>query len=270
MEITLPSGGELVSLAKLDDVQADDFHHGAPARQRSVVDEPHPAARGDARDRPGVPRGAAEGERHPAPGRESRRRGDGLRAAEADADAHAARGPLQRARHGRRPRRSGCPIRCCRSRWCATKVWRDWLPDIYLNPHGYPSHEWVQQFAGYVPPGVPLLLVVARLVDADERAARSALSRTRARGRDDPRADRARSEQLSGRARDEPAASGALSALGVRLRALRVQPGDLQGHGDLLHRSGERPADAARGAPARATGGDGGRGPRRRWPRIRR
>ncbi len=33
------------------------------------------------------------------------------------------------------------------------RVWRDWLPDIYLNPHGYPAHEWVQQFAGYVPPG---------------------------------------------------------------------------------------------------------------------
>jgi Zinc carboxypeptidase len=33
------------------------------------------------------------------------------------------------------------------------RVWQDWLPDIYLNPHGYPSHEWVQQFAGYVPPG---------------------------------------------------------------------------------------------------------------------
>jgi hypothetical protein len=33
------------------------------------------------------------------------------------------------------------------------KVWREWLPDIYLNPHGYPSHEWVQTFAGYVPPG---------------------------------------------------------------------------------------------------------------------
>jgi hypothetical protein len=32
------------------------------------------------------------------------------------------------------------------------KVWREWLPDIYLNPHGYPSHEWVQQFSGYVPP----------------------------------------------------------------------------------------------------------------------
>jgi hypothetical protein len=32
------------------------------------------------------------------------------------------------------------------------KIWREWLPDIYLNPHGYPSHEWVQQFSGYVPP----------------------------------------------------------------------------------------------------------------------
>ena len=21
------------------------------------------------------------------------------------------------------------------------RVWREWLPDIYLNPHGYPSHE---------------------------------------------------------------------------------------------------------------------------------
>lgn len=27
-----------------------------------------------------------------------------------------------------------------------------WLPDIYLNPHGYPTHEWVHQFAGYKVP----------------------------------------------------------------------------------------------------------------------
>jgi hypothetical protein len=33
------------------------------------------------------------------------------------------------------------------------RLWRDWLPDIYLNPHGYPSHEWVQPFSGYVAPG---------------------------------------------------------------------------------------------------------------------
>jgi len=28
-------------------------------------------------------------------------------------------------------------------------LWRMWLPDLVLNPHGYPSHEWVQLFAGY-------------------------------------------------------------------------------------------------------------------------
>ena len=33
------------------------------------------------------------------------------------------------------------------------QLWAERLPDIDLNPHGYPSHEWVQQFAGYVPPG---------------------------------------------------------------------------------------------------------------------
>jgi hypothetical protein len=31
------------------------------------------------------------------------------------------------------------------------KLWRTWLPDIFLNPHGYPSHEWVQMFSEYVP-----------------------------------------------------------------------------------------------------------------------
>jgi hypothetical protein len=31
------------------------------------------------------------------------------------------------------------------------KLWRTWLPDIFLNPHGYPSHEWVQLFSEYVP-----------------------------------------------------------------------------------------------------------------------
>ncbi|HMB79186.1 MAG TPA: M14 family metallopeptidase, partial [Vicinamibacterales bacterium] len=29
------------------------------------------------------------------------------------------------------------------------KIWRTWLPDIFLNPHGYPSHEWVQMFSEY-------------------------------------------------------------------------------------------------------------------------
>lgn len=28
-------------------------------------------------------------------------------------------------------------------------LWRQWLPDIFLNPHGYPSHEWVMLFSEY-------------------------------------------------------------------------------------------------------------------------
>jgi len=39
------------------------------------------------------------------------------------------------------------------------RLWHDWLPDIYLNLHGYPSHEWVQPFAGYVPPGFRSYLI---------------------------------------------------------------------------------------------------------------
>ncbi len=30
-------------------------------------------------------------------------------------------------------------------------LYRKWQPDIYLNLHGYPSHEWVQQFSNYSP-----------------------------------------------------------------------------------------------------------------------
>ncbi len=29
------------------------------------------------------------------------------------------------------------------------ELWRTWLPDLFLNPHGYPSHEWVQPFSEY-------------------------------------------------------------------------------------------------------------------------
>jgi hypothetical protein len=29
------------------------------------------------------------------------------------------------------------------------RLWREWLPDIFLNPHGYPTHEWVQMFSEY-------------------------------------------------------------------------------------------------------------------------
>ena len=29
------------------------------------------------------------------------------------------------------------------------QLWNTWLPDVFLNPHGYPSHEWVQPFSEY-------------------------------------------------------------------------------------------------------------------------
>ena len=32
------------------------------------------------------------------------------------------------------------------------KIYDTWLPDDYMNTHGYPSHEWVHQFAGYKVP----------------------------------------------------------------------------------------------------------------------
>ncbi|MDH4196533.1 MAG: M14 family metallopeptidase [Candidatus Aminicenantes bacterium] len=32
-----------------------------------------------------------------------------------------------------------------------TDLYNRWRPDISLNLHGYPSHEWVQSFSGYVP-----------------------------------------------------------------------------------------------------------------------
>lgn len=30
-----------------------------------------------------------------------------------------------------------------------SQIWETWLPDIFLNPHGYPSHQVVQLFSGY-------------------------------------------------------------------------------------------------------------------------
>ena len=32
-----------------------------------------------------------------------------------------------------------------------SRINREWVPDLYLNLHGYPSHEWVQLFSGYLP-----------------------------------------------------------------------------------------------------------------------
>ncbi|MEA4812275.1 MAG: M14 family metallopeptidase [Anaerolineaceae bacterium] len=33
-----------------------------------------------------------------------------------------------------------------------TRTWRKWLPDVIVDDHGVPSHEWDQQFSGYTSP----------------------------------------------------------------------------------------------------------------------
>lgn len=38
-----------------------------------------------------------------------------------------------------------------------TRLWRAWLPDMVLDAHGIPSHEWIQFFSGYnSPPRFPI------------------------------------------------------------------------------------------------------------------
>jgi hypothetical protein len=31
-------------------------------------------------------------------------------------------------------------------------LWRTWLPDLFLNPHGYPHHMWIQPFSEFIGP----------------------------------------------------------------------------------------------------------------------
>jgi hypothetical protein len=32
------------------------------------------------------------------------------------------------------------------------RLWRTWLPDVFLNPHGYPHHMWIQPFSEFIGP----------------------------------------------------------------------------------------------------------------------
>ncbi len=32
------------------------------------------------------------------------------------------------------------------------RLWRTWLPDLFLNPHGYPHHMWIQPFSEFIGP----------------------------------------------------------------------------------------------------------------------
>ena len=50
------------------------------------------------------------------------------------------------------PREANNPDTLVTEALVQNKVFNTWLPDVVLNPHGYPSHEWVHSFANYTPP----------------------------------------------------------------------------------------------------------------------
>lgn len=45
----------------------------------------------------------------------------------------------------------GDPASPSRESQILPRVWQRWLPDVVVDDHGFPSHEWVQPFSGYVP-----------------------------------------------------------------------------------------------------------------------
>jgi hypothetical protein len=109
------------------------------------------------------------------------------------------------------------------------KIWRTWLPDIFLNPHGYPTHEWVQLFSEYArgPHALgrnPRLLDDARLVDAGLRmAGRRAIPA--AQGRADEAAEHDHAVREGG-ASDRRAQRARLRTL--QTIQLRFRPEELQ------------------------------------------
>ena len=145
--------------------------------------------------------------------------------------------------HGRRRQRRADPV-CCRNRWCAAGCGATWLPDIYLNPHGYPSHEWVEQFSGYVPPQFRDLLVVAGWYTNHRRRSRSAPSG--AWRRPPTRCATPSSREINS-TRDvhnmrRGVAGAAIGGGRYGFATVRLRTGDLQGHRDLLQRFGDRRA----------------------------
>ncbi len=251
MEITLPTASELVSLAKLTTLKPTIFITGRQ-HANEVSSTSHILRLGELLVTDPVHVDPEAGQRRAPPSREPRRRADGVRPAEAHAHAHAARRPLQRARHGRGvagghggPAAAGI----ARARARLAGVAAGYLPE----PARLPVARVGTAIRRLRAARLPQLLVVARLVYRGRRAARSALSRSRRGGGSAARRHRPRDQHQRRRQGDEPAASGALPPLGIRIRAVRVQPGDLQGHGDLLHRPRDRRAtrQPARGRVAR-------------------
>ena len=120
------------------------------------------------------------------------------------------------------------------------KIWRTWLPDIFLNPHGYPSHEWVQMFSEYA------AWVRTRSVETRDYwtmrgwwmpgfalAGRCAVSAAQGRADEAARDDHGVREAGAGHRRAQRARLRSLQALQLRFRPEELQARFHQRRADL-------------------------------------
>ena len=148
-----------------------------------------------------------------------------------------------------------------------TRLYDRWVPDVFLNLHGYPSHEWVQPFSNYTP-----YLFRDYWIPKGWFAYFKALSlplypEHREAGRDADDAHRRGAQRGSGDRRLEPQVLRPLRALVGPLGAAHERARDRR-RGQHLRQApgpGREPADAAgpgdlQRADARAHGRDGDRG----------
>ena len=149
MDLTSPVSLLALVAGQGHDAEADGAVYRAPARQRGVLHHARAAARRTAADRRDLAEGARQGQRRHPPDHQPRRRADDrtiCRASRPSYMLHA--GYL-----------GSLGVDVTAAQWetdaiypeskVRAQLWRTWLPDLYLNPHGYPSHEWVQLFSEY-------------------------------------------------------------------------------------------------------------------------
>ena len=149
MDLMPPIDGVALVAGQADDDEADHRLFGAAARERSVVHEPRAEDGRAAADRSRVSRQAEQSERRHSSDHECGRRAARLRPAEDQPDATCCTPAISDRSASTSPAAQWDPDPIYPESGIRPKIWRTWLPDIFLNPHGYPSHEWVQLFSEY-------------------------------------------------------------------------------------------------------------------------
>ncbi len=151
MDLMAPIEASHLSQAQGDDAQADGGLLGAPARQRGLLDLPRAQARASScSPTPSERKQARQGQRRHPSDHEPRRRAARLRPLPRYAGATSCTRATTRSLGMRRDLgRLRADAHLPRVHACGRRLWNTWLPDIFLNPHGYPSHQLVQLFSEY-------------------------------------------------------------------------------------------------------------------------